>query len=558
VVLGAETYDVGDGLAYSDGGAADNGLLIESRMHCPDRYSCYHSTLRGGAPGAAVLRLDAPGGSEVSVDGLRLEATSGAIGLVLGPGARARGVNSQAYDAIGIRLEGTPAKPAVVSASWANGEIAVEAPGHGILHNVTLSGGVGARGHAGGSLDIRGGGIAAFTGVTAVAARITGTAITFAEVGHPGASGSPVGVEAKCGDPDSAPASIEIVNATIAARDQASATGVRATARGGDGAACDATVRMSSSIVHNAEVSLDARGDAGSGADPRDGTARIDASYSDFRAGATAATGPATIETSAPGHNVDTDPQFAAPGWLAYPLLWTSPLIDAGEPAPPEEWQRPYVDVVRGRRDIGEFEYGFNRPKLSPFVSWPVVATGTPVSVYAGADDADPGDRLEHLWTLPDGSTSTEETLERTFSAPGRYGFHVKVTDPTGHVAEATLTARVVRQVLSDLRVRPARFRPSLRRGDSRAARIRFSARAADTIDFRVDRAARRPGSRRIRWRRVPGGFHALAFASRYGRGETVGFDGWLKHRLRPGLYRLTARSRGIGTPARARFRVIR
>jgi hypothetical protein len=57
----------------------------------------------------------------------------------------------------------------------------------------------------------------------------------------------------------------------------------------------------------------------------------------------------------------------------------------------------------------------------------------------------------------------------------------------------------VVRQVLSDLRVRPAHFRASRRRTDPRGASILFRARANDTVDFRIDRAARRSGRKRIR-----------------------------------------------------------
>jgi hypothetical protein len=557
VVLGAGTYDVGAGLSYSDDGASDNGLRIESRTRCPNRYTCLSPTLRGGAAGTAVLSLNAAGGSDVSAVGTQLNPMPDAIGLVLGPGARAQGVRSYGSETTGIRLDGTAAMPAVVSGGDASGREAVDATGYGILDNVFLFGAVGVRGHEGGYVDIRGGGIDAFTGVTAAAARITGTAITFADPDHPG-TGSPVGVEAACQDAGSPDASIEIVNATIAARDRGSATGARAIGRGGDGTGCDAIVRMSSSIVHKTEVSLDARGEAGSGTDPRDGAARIEASYSDFSAAATTATGPAAIEMSAPGHNLDVDPGFAAPGWLSYPLLWSSSLIDAGDPTAPAEWQRPYIDVVNGRRDVGEYEYGFNRPELSPSLWPPVAATGTSVSLYAGAHDADYGEALERVWTLPDGSTSTEETLERTFSAPGRYVFRVRVTDPTGREAEGQVTARVVKQVITELRVRPARFRPSRRRLDLHAATIRFSARAADTIDFRVARATRQRGSRRIRWRRVPGGFHTLALASPYVPEETVAFNGWLKHRLRPGLYRLTARGRGIGKRARTRFRVIR
>ena len=559
VVLGPGTYDVGAGLGYSDGGSADNGLRIESRTQCPNKYTCNTSTLRGGAPGAAVLSLSAPGGADVRAVGVTFQPEDAAAGLALGPGARAQGGQVRAGESTtGIRLEGIASAPAIVSGYTSlSGSIAVDAPGHGIVENAFLSGLLGVRVTGAGSVDIRGGSISTTDGVTGSRVRIAGTAITFGQT-WPRTPDSSFGVEAVCDDEASADASVDITNATIAADPRAggTTTGVRAAGRGGDGAACDATVRMSSTIVHNTDVSLDVRGAAGSGADPRDGNARIEAAYSDFSAAAARVSGPATLETSSPGQNVDTDPGFVSLGYPNYPLFWTSPLINAGDPAQPEEWQQPYIEVAHGRRDIGESEYGFHRPELTPSVYPPVVATGARVDLYSGATDADPGDPLEYVWTFPDRSKSSEESLTRRFYTTGRYVFHVRVTDPTGQVAEADLTARVVEQRLSDLRVRPARFRAARRRSDGGRVSIRFRARAADTIVFRVHRATHRRGSSRIRWRRVPRTFEFPAYE---GAANSVPFNGWLRrHRLRPGLYRLIARGRSDGTAAGTRFRILR
>jgi hypothetical protein len=557
VVLGAAIYDVGAGLVYSDGGSPDNGLRIESRTRCPDRYTCMRSTLRGGAPGTAVLSLSGAGGADVRIVEVLLRADNGAIGLVLGPGARAQGAIVSAADAAGIRLDGTEALPAVVSDfSSVDGSPGVDAPGYGVVENALISGPVGARSRGDGRLDIRGGSIRSFIGVTGPRVRVTGTAIAFAQQPAP-PSGSPVGIEAVCPDATSPDASAEITNVTIVRESQPGAIGVRALGRGGDGAGCDATARVSSSIVHDADVSLDAQGEAGSGADPRDGVARIEAAYSDFRATATRMTGPAEIETSSPGGNVDTNPGFMSV-WPNYPLLWTSPLINAGDPAPPEEWQQPFVEVVHGRRDIGEWEYGFNRPELEPNVFPARAATDTPVSLYPGAFDRDPFDPLELVWTLPDRSMSSAESLTRTFHTIGRFRFHVKVTDPTGQVAEADLIARIVEQHLYDFRVRPARFRAAARRNDrARGAALRFRAAAAGDVVFRVQRATRGPSRAGIRWRRVPGKIDWSVFEGSLSR--PVPFNGWVgRRRLRPGLYRVIATPRSDGPPSRARFRIIR
>lgn len=560
VVLGAATYDVGAGLVYSDGGDASNGVRIESRTHCPDRYGCDSSTLSGGAPGTAALRLSAPGGADVSVVSVAIQSGEGATGLALGPGTRARGVNVSSWRGPGVSLEGTEARPAVLDEfPSASGAPAVDAPGYGMVENALLHGPVGARADDGGFLDIRGGAVNAFAGVTGPRVRVTGTAIAFGE-SYDGAIGSPVGVDVACPGAGSPDASADITNATMVGKQESGSTGIRAKGAGGDGESCDATVRVSSTIVHRPEVSLEANGESGSGTDPRDGNALIEASYSDFRAVATRVTGPAEIESSSPGYNVDTDPGlYSDLAWGGFPLLWSSPMIDAGDPATPEEWQRPYIEVVHGRRDIGGTEYGFHRPKVEPSVYPGPVATGTRVSLNAYARDDDPGDPLEVEWTLPDRSTVHSDGLVRRFYASRRYRFHVKATDPTGQVAEADATVRVVEQRISDLRVRPARFRADRLRDGRGGAQILFDAAGYGNVRFTVQRAVRRSGSSRIRWRRVPGRFDFNAWAFEALRENSVAFKRWFGvRRPRPGLYRLIATPLSDGTGARTRFRILR
>ena len=560
VVLGPGTYDVGAGLVYSDGGSADNGLLIESRTQCPDRYTCNTSTLRGGASGTAVLKLSGAGGSEVNATSVRLQAEGGATGAILGPGARLQGGSVSAPDAPGISLEGTESAPARVDFAFASGAPALDVPGHGIVQNTSLSGETGVRVRGDGNADIRGGEIRAWIGVTGPRARITGTAVTFGEMYSPSPTLEPAGVDAACPSAAAPDAGIEITNATIFVRHGEGKVGVRAAARGGDGESCDANVSMSSSVVWGAEHSLDARGEPGSGADPRDGTARIAAAYSDFGAAATRQTAPAELDTSSPGGNVDADPRFADGGQLGYyGPLWNSPLINAGDPAPPEDWQRPFIEVIHGRRDMGESEYRFARPVVQPDSYPQPAATGTEVYIGAGATDADVGDPLDVVWTFPDRSTQPGLTLTRRFHATGRYSFHVKATDPTGQVAEADTVVRVVPQRISDLRVRPSRFSAGRLRRGRRGVQIRFDAAAFGEVRFRVQRAVRRSGSSRVRWRRVPGRFDYNAWAFEALRENSARFTRWFgRGRPRPGLYRLIATPLSDGTGARARFRIVK
>ena len=127
---------------------------------------------------------------------------------------------------------------------------------------------------------------------------------------------------------------------TVLGADTPNGSGARAVARGGDGESCDASVRLNSTAIHGVATALDARGEPGTGADPRDGIARVHARYSAFDPARTTSSGPAELETTTPGGNVSGDPRFYRDiVWFPY-LYWDSPLIDRGDPADPSRGSR--------------------------------------------------------------------------------------------------------------------------------------------------------------------------------------------------------------------------
>jgi hypothetical protein len=552
VVIGPATYDVDGGLSYSDGGIQDNDVTIRGWTRCSDRYTCHNTRLTGSGAGTVLLSFDVGATTDVVVDFLYLEPRDGATGLALPPGGTARGVSVYSPgDAIGVRMDGTADRPAVLRGYLATtGGIGVDAPGYGILEDVFIRGGIGARVRGAGSLDIRGGQIAAVTGVTGPRARVFGTLVSLDPEGY---EGDPVGVEAVCPGPAAADAEIEVTNVTIAAGSRPGATGVRAVGRGGDGESCGAAVRMSSTAIHAAAVSLDARGEVGSGADPRGGATRIDAAYSSFSVAAIRQAGPSEVERSTPGQNIDGDPLFINTAWLR----WDSPLIDRGDPAPLESWQAPWHQVINGRRDIGWYEYRFESPQaIIEVAPGKIVPVGKRVRLISRSSDGDFGDTLDARWALSDGRVVAGDGAARRYAARGTYYERLTVTDPTGRGAETTQRVRVVRQRLSELRLRPRRIRPSKFPHRVGRTRVELESRAFDDVVCRFRRAVRRPGSRRVRWKRVRG---VIRVAVDPGR-NTFFFNGWAgERRLRPGRYRMVVRAKSTPRlPVRAPFRIVR
>jgi hypothetical protein len=543
VFFGRETYDLPVGLTYSDGGDAANGVEVRGMIPC--QRLCHPPKLRGGSPGGVLLDMTGAGTAEVTVQGVFLQPADGVTGLSLPANSSAFGIQSYG-GAVGVRLDGSPAQPASLLGSNVKADVAVDAPGHAIVQASGLSGPTGLRSR-GGDVEVRRGEIQAFTAVSASRARVIGTLVVL----DPSWAASPepgVGFEALCEDAGSADAEVTVTNATVAVGDNSDATGVRALARGGDGTACDAHVDVSSTNLWGTRLSLDARGETGSGAAPEHGVARIDARYSDLSVARIARTGPTEVNTSSPGGNIDATPLFRETN--SFDSLWPSPLIDRGDPAAPGPSERPWVQVIHGRRDIGHFEYRFEPPGVHLFAApAQIVRPHRPVQLTANAFDPD-GDRVSLAWSLSNDLPVFDRVVTQRYSKPGTYTERVTAWDATGLSTTATLTMRVVRQRLSGLLVYPGHFR---NRSGNYRARIWVTARAYDHVRVAFERL-RRSKHRRARWVRVPG---AMRFELNPGRNNEL-FNGWLRdRRLRPGRYRVVMKAAGL-KPVRARFRILR
>jgi hypothetical protein len=559
IPAGASTFETG--LDYSDGGDASNAVTLQGAGSC-ERYGCGQAVLTGGTPSHPLLSFSGGGGAEVKVIGLALYPTAGATGIVLPPGAEMHGAVSMDPGSTGIRMEGTAARPALFAGNVSGGDLAVDAPGHGILERTRLSSTVGARIRDGGMLDIRDGEINAPIGVVGSRALVTGTWMNPIET-TTGASTPRVAFSAECAGPNSPDAELTLANVTLASDGSADSVGARALARGGDGESCAAAVRVNSTAIFGVATALEARGENGSGADARDGVARIDARYSAFDASRTTSVGPAEIETVTPGGNVFGAPQFHRDTISSFPYLrWDSPLIDRGDPAEPESWQRDFIPVIHGRRDIGMYEYGFQAPMAQigltphfpPHNGELRIGVRARVTLSSYPFDNDPGDPMATLfWKLSDGSTSTAHQVVRRYAKPGRYEERLTATDVTGLSSEAAVTITVARQRVTGVRVYPSAFRPGSRLARGRVT-VEYALSVPGRVGFRVEKAVPRRGRRHGRWVRLRGRFADTGPA---GHSE-IRWRGWIGgHPLRPGLYRLVA-SAPPGPPRRARFRIIR
>jgi hypothetical protein len=555
------------GLVYSDHGQPDNEVWVGSGAGNCVKALCESATLAGGAPGATLLSFGGGGGAKVAVEGLIVEPHAGVTGLMLPPGGQS-GVQVLGEDgSIGIRTEGTPGRPSIVGGliTQPRGgatDIAIDAAGAARVGGYITSD-VAARSRmSDGLLELRNVQIYARTAVTGQHAGITRSLVDLRD-----GPGPTVGFEAVCPDANAPDADISATNVTVLASGRADTTGARAIARGGDGAACDATVILNSTILHGVATSLDAIGEPGSGTDPRDGTARFEMAYSNFDPGAVSQTGPTHVETASPGGNVYGDPLFnpRAPGafGIGPGLAWNSPLIDRGDPAALDYDPGPFGGIVNGRRDIGLREYLFDSPYVSiAAVPWLPIRTGRTVRLGAGATDKD-GDPLHVKWEFSDGTAAEYEevgdlpipSFTRRYSRPGSYVERVTATDPTGRTGGAQTVVVVRRQRMLGLSIVPRRFRA--RRFETAVGRtvIRFRTSVQDeTVHFRVERGVPRRGSPGIRWVRTRHRFEATANT----RLNERPFNGWIDgRRLRPGRYRLVGAPRGV-RPLRARFKLLR
>ncbi len=561
VLIAEGEHRLATDLVYSDHGRSENGVVIASGAVC-DRSGCGSTSLSGGAPGGTLLSFTGGGGADVEVWSLTLRPAAGVTGLMLPPGGKASVSVTGEDGSIGVRAEGTPARPAIVQGGFIHPlgglqDIAVDAVGAAFLDGPSITSDIAARSRGSdGLLDIRNSWIVASTGVTGRHARLTRTLLDLRQ--RPGAV---LGLDAVCPDAGARDAEISARNVTLLGNGDPAGIGARAIARGGDGESCDAVVRLNSTIVHGVGTSLDAVGESGSGGDPREGVARFELAYSNFEPSTIRQSGPSQVETGSPGGNVLGDPQFN-PRVDHHVLNWDSPLIDRGDPAELDDWEQFGFKAINGRRDIGLREYQFSTPTVNPLAEpyhHPIRRGGTAL-LRAGAIDSD-ADPLKVQWTFSDGEQLEYEAdgqgslrgVERRYPRLGSYVEEVTATDPTGRSATGRLVIDVVRQRMQHLSIAHRRLRPPSAPAYFRDTLIRFRTRVPDRVYFRIERGVRRRASRRLRWVRTR---HRFRSESRLGM-TTENFNGWIDgRRLRPGRYRLVGAPRGV-RPLRARFRVL-
>ena len=574
VVLREYQNTLADGVVYSDHGQADNGVSIAGAV-C-DHY-CSRAALSGGLPGATLLAFTGGGGAHVDVSVIDLRPGPGVTGLMLPPGGEAQVDVFGADGSIGIRAEGTAARPAAIHGGWFSQirggltDIAIDAEGAATVDESHITSDIGARSRStDGLLQIRNSQLHASVGVTGTGAKLTRSYLDLRDQ-----SGPTLGLAAICPDSGAPDAEISATNVTVRGSGEAGSTGARAIGRGGDGDSCDATVRLNSTILNGVGTSLEVVGGAGTGADPRDGLGRIEAAYSNFDPSAIHQTEPSALTTDNPGGNVYGDPRFNPrgddPSFGPF-LSWDSPLIDRGDPAPPDSPDPWWVTTV-GRRDIGANEYQFGTPcaNARKLPEHPIPRGGT---VQLGVDACDRDlDPLEVHWTLSNGKqldypydydTFGKPAFSRRYSRIGTFVERVTVSDPTGRSVTAQVAVRVVRQWMRHLSVVPRRMRPSALESVPNDTEIRFATRVPGPVNFRIERGILRRRTGKLRWARTR--FHFKANSQPkddtglpLSKGLAVlRFNGWQRgHMLRPGRYRLVAKPPGA-RPMRVRFRMLK
>ncbi len=204
---------------------------------------------------------------------------------------------------------------------------------------------------------------------------------------------------------------------------------------GGQG--CGGHVAVSSTLVHNVGTTVDCA--------PGIGSASVAVSYSDVDlAGPGKVTGNCNGGAVDAGNNFLADPKLATPATLSPVPRYDSPLIDAGDPAPPgQPTDLPGLPrAVNGRRDVGAFEYGRRAPELSVASSPATPAAGVPVTFTATTSDLDLGDAVAVAWSFDDGATAAGNEVSHAFATAGVHTATATATDSAGvtTVRSATVT----------------------------------------------------------------------------------------------------------------------
>jgi len=390
-----------------------------------------------------------------------------------------------------------------------------------------------------------------------------------------------VGVQGIC-DLSIGTITIDATNLTVTG----GGSGVAFRSIGGQG--CGGHVAVSSSLVHGVGTTADCA--------PGVGSASVAVRYSDADlAGAGKVTGTCSGPVDA-GNNFFADPKLASPGTLQPVPRFDSPLVDAGDPAPPGAGQPTDLAglprAVNGRRDVGAFEYGRRAPSLSIAASPAAVLTAEPVTFTATTSDPDLGDAVTVGWSFDDGTSATGPQVSHAFATAGTHTATATATDSAGVMTARAVTVAVTgpKQVILDTTkdtTKPSLTALSLSSSKFRSAksgasvskakvgtRVRFTLSEPSSVAFTVQRPvagrqvakrcvkprrSNRKKTRCTRWVAVQGSF---AIAGKAGANSFT-FRGRIgRKRLKPGAYRLSAQAtdpaKNISAPKRKKFKIVR
>jgi hypothetical protein len=163
----------------------------------------------------------------------------------------------------------------------------------------------------------------------------------------------------------------------------------------------------------------------------------------------------ATGEVTQGAGNVNLEPQFRNPADGDFGLLFSSPLIDAGDPAPlaagrPDTAVDGAPRVVDGNGDgsaipdMGAFEYQRRAPVVSAGVVPDRIAAGRPALFVANGSDPEGESLGEPRWAFDDGATATGAQVGHAFATAATHTATVSIQDASGAVGTATIAVLVV------------------------------------------------------------------------------------------------------------------
>lgn len=262
-------------------------------------------------------------------------------------------------------------------------------------------------------------------------------------------AGGAVGLSADVASAATTPASIVARQVTVLL--SSAATGLEASSAT---AGQDATVSATDTVIHGPGL---APGTAASASATGGASATVSLDYSAYVLTAVSAGGAGAAVNGGTAHH-DLDLTSTAPGFLDEAngdirLLWSSPLVDAGDPTLTAGPGTDIAGVPRLRdgngdgtpvRDIGAIEYQHVAPTITTAATPTTAGTDQEIAFSALVLDGDAGEVPAVTWSFDDGTTATGTTTSHAFATGGDHTATATARDPSGLTTSSTVTVHVL------------------------------------------------------------------------------------------------------------------